>query len=192
MTLFFSKNLLSALKFASVAHADQKRKDEARSPYISHPAAVGYILQRAGFDEDVIIAGILHDVIEDTTYTYADIEKRFGKKVADLVQEVSEDVHAPYDQRKDGYIDKLKMDSPEGCAISGADLLANRIDMLLNLDAGDDLWARPPYSLDFDKKLARDLKRIEIIKSKVKLPFIDELESVTVEVHKRLTEKIKE
>jgi guanosine-3',5'-bis(diphosphate) 3'-pyrophosphohydrolase len=189
MTQFLSKNLLKALKFASQAHADQKRKDQARTPYISHPAAVGYILLQSGAPEEVVIAGILHDVIEDTAFTYDDIVSRFGEKVAELVQEVSEDTSLSYDARKDGYLNKLETDSPEACLISAADLLANQTDMLSNFDDGEDLWFRPPYNMDIERKLARDIRRIEIIKSKTSVPFIEELEETVSKVHQKFINK---
>lgn len=189
MSNIFSKNLLEALKFASLAHQDQKRKDSNRTPYISHPAAVGYILLQAGAREPVVIAGILHDVIEDTDFGYDDIKRRFGSVVADLVQGVSEDTSLSYDARKDGYLEKLAGGSPEGCLISAADLLANSLDIQINLEEGDDLWMRPPYNLDIEKKIARNERRLAIIKSKTPVPFIDQLEKVLAENHKKFINK---
>jgi len=189
MAEFLSKNLLKALKFASLAHQDQKRKDSSRTPYISHPAAVGYILLQAGAPENVVIAGILHDIIEDTEYGYDDIKERFGEEVAGLVREVSEDTSLTYDARKDGYLDQLAGDSSEACLISAADLLANNIDMQTNFDNGEDLWMRPPYNLGIEKKIERNLRRIEIIKSRVHVPFIDQLEKAVDANNQKLINK---
>lgn len=186
MNLFLSKKLLSALKFASRAHEDQKRKDMSRTPYISHPAAVGLILQKAGFSEDVIIAGILHDVIEDTKFTFENIQEQFGETVAKLVQEVSEDTHLAHDARKENYLQNLANASTDAIAISAADLLANRVDMLTNFADGDEIWLRPPYNMDIEKKIERDMRRFDIIQSKSNIAFLSELENVLEETHKVL------
>lgn len=192
MDLFLSKKLLSALKFASRAHEDQKRKDMSRTPYISHPAAVGMILQKSGFSEDVIIAGILHDVIEDTKFTFENIQEQFGETVAKLVQEVSEDTNLAHDARKENYLENLANASHDAVAISAADLLANRVDMLTNFADGEELWLRPPYNMDIEKKIERDMRRFEIIKAKTKVAFLSELESVLEETHQVLIKGLSE
>ncbi len=186
MDEFLSEKVLKALKFASLAHQGQKRMDERKSPYISHPAGVGLILSKAGYPEDVIVAGILHDVIEDTKFSYDDIAKEFGAFVADAVRHLSENQTLQYDQKKDQYISHLEEAPIEVAAISGADLLANRVDMLLNFRDGDDLWLRPPFSTELPKKLERDRRRMEIIKRRANPPFMADLERVTNEVHQFL------
>ena len=94
---------MEALEFAALALELRKEGLSPQGiPYITHPAAVGLILTRAGMDEEVIIAGILHDVIEDTDKTHADIAASFGKRVADLVAEESEDPSLPYAEMKEG------------------------------------------------------------------------------------------
>lgn len=72
-----------AYKFAEKAHDGQFRM--SGEPYVEHPAATAKILASLKVDEETIIAGLLHDVPEDTPYTVQDLEKRFGKKVANLV-----------------------------------------------------------------------------------------------------------
>lgn len=81
--------LLDVISFAAAAHGDQNRKytDE---PYIVHPIAVAQLLMSVTDDFDIIAAGILHDVIEDTHKTRGDIEVAFNKRIADLVFEVSD------------------------------------------------------------------------------------------------------
>ena len=79
--------ILEAFKFAFNAHKNQKRVDG--EPYIVHPLEVAYILADMNLDADTIIGGLLHDVIEDTEFTYSDIASIFGEEVAVLVEGVS-------------------------------------------------------------------------------------------------------
>lgn len=76
-----------AYKLSYEAHKDQKRK--SGEPYIIHPICVAIILASLELDKETIAAGIMHDVIEDTEYSYEDLQKMFGKDVADLVDGVT-------------------------------------------------------------------------------------------------------
>lgn len=79
--------VLEAFKFAFNAHKSQKRIDG--KPYIVHPLEVAHILSEMNLDVNTIIGGLLHDVIEDTEFTYSDITSIFGEEVAILVEGVS-------------------------------------------------------------------------------------------------------
>lgn len=86
--------LENAYNFAVDAHKDQKRK--SGEPYIIHPLKVAYILADLELDMETIIAGILHDTIEDTPFTYDDIERIFGEEIAALVDGVTKLGHLSY------------------------------------------------------------------------------------------------
>ena len=89
-----------AIQLAAIAHRGQKRKG-TDIPYITHPFGVGVLLCRAGCPEEVVIAGILHDTIEDTTLTLAEIRGEFGERVASTVEACSEpDKSLPWEERK--------------------------------------------------------------------------------------------
>lgn len=79
--------VLEAFRFAFDAHKKQKRIDG--EPYIVHPLEVAYILSEMNLDVNTIVGGLLHDVIEDTEFTYSDITSMFGEEVAILVEGVS-------------------------------------------------------------------------------------------------------
>ena len=79
----------TAIEVAARAHRDQLRKG-TDVPYITHPYGVGLMLARAGYDEEVIAAGILHDTVEDTDVTPEQVRETFGARVADIVRGRSE------------------------------------------------------------------------------------------------------
>lgn len=119
-----------ALSFAETAHAGALRKG-TDIPYITHPVETAKIAAEMTDDEDVIIAALLHDVVEDTSYTAEDIEKRFGKRVAGLVLEESENKRrgesaaSTWLLRKQETIEHLRGASSEVKLIALADKLSN-------------------------------------------------------------------
>jgi len=76
-----------AFEFAQKAHADQKRKNG--EPYIQHSLHTAFVLTQIKADLETVVAGLLHDIPEDTEYALSDIEKNFGKEVADLVEGIT-------------------------------------------------------------------------------------------------------
>lgn len=94
--------ILRALRFAAHKHRNQRRKGAEASPYINHPIDVAETLWNAGFvrDASVIIAALLHDTVEDTATTFAEIEQLFGPEVRSLVEEVTDDKSLPKAERK--------------------------------------------------------------------------------------------
>jgi len=89
------KDILKAAKYAVAMHGDQKRKYTG-APYVSHCFDVAHIVAMAGGDDEMIIAAILHDVVEDTEATVADVEREFGMVVATYVEWLT-DVSKPSD-----------------------------------------------------------------------------------------------
>ena len=187
-----SPRLLSAFEFAAVAHHKQYRKNPSHIPYISHPAAVAHILSGCGFSEDMIIAGLLHDVIEDTEYGAEDIQKLFGGEVLGLVLGVTEDKKLPWHERKAAYNEHLKTANAAVAALSAADLLANRGSLLLALREGKNPWlsfSEKPKEYSEKIKLI-DSQRIAILKVILgELPLMIELEAAEAETLE-LTKKI--
>ena len=121
-----------AIYFATKAHKGQTRKLE-KIDMIFHPFTVGMILQRNGCDADIVTAGILHDVVEDTPYEFEDIEKIFGKKIRDYVYDASEpDKSLPWEDRKKHTIGHIK-NAPLGSKLIVA---CDKINNLEDLEAG--------------------------------------------------------
>lgn len=132
-----------ATKYAKVAHKGQMRK-MSKTPYVSHVINVGKILKRYSYRDEVIVAGILHDTIEDTKTTYDNIVDEFSKDVADLVDSASEsDKSQSWEARKKHTIEAIKSASKESMAIIGADKLDNLESTLADLNRmGDKVWAK--------------------------------------------------
>ena len=99
--------LLSAINFAAKKHRDQRRKDREASPYINHPIEVATTLANIGGVSDVttLIAGVLHDTVEDTQTTPAELETAFGAEVRALVGELTDDKGLPKAVRKQLQVD---------------------------------------------------------------------------------------
>ena len=95
-----------ALIYATQAHLGQVRKSEPDKPMIIHPMAVAEILIEYGADNNVIAAGLLHDVWEDTKYSLEDIKENFGEDITHLVECASEpDKSKSWEERKQHTID---------------------------------------------------------------------------------------
>ena len=94
--------ILNAAKFAAKKHATQKRKGAAAEPYINHLLEVAHLVSTALSqpDTNLVIAALLHDVIEDSSVTKEEVAERFGTDVADLVVEVTDDKSLSKAERK--------------------------------------------------------------------------------------------
>lgn len=131
-----------AIIFATLKHEGQKRKG-TEIPYIVHPMEVMQILTALNCDENVIIAGILHDTLEDTDATPDEIRQLFGADVLAIVLTESEDKSKTWKERKQATIDRVKTDSAETKIVCFADKLSNVRSMARDKRAiGAELWKR--------------------------------------------------
>ena len=153
----YSDRINHALAFAAKHHDRQVRKG-TRLPYLTHPANVAIILTRYGRDEETVVAGILHDVIEDCVrenYTREMLEQRigdkFGEAVLDTVLTVTqrnvddEGNDLSSDERKDDYLERLSGASESARWVCAADKLHNAgtivADLKRTIDPGT-VWSR--------------------------------------------------
>ena len=100
------ERIRAAYEMAHSAHEGQLRRDG--SPYVTHCVAAADIAVDMGLDEDSIVASLLHDVIEDTSVTYDDIEKQFGSVVADLVEGVTKLTRVQYTSKEDEQMENMR------------------------------------------------------------------------------------
>ena len=147
-----SPRIDKAIEMAKEAHEGQFRK--TGEPYIVHPLAVKKILEEWGMDEDTIIAGILHDTVEDTNLRLDDIKREFGESVAFLVDGVTKLSTARNGMRDiDTYLPATKDNFLRLMIALGDDirvLIIKLADRLHNLRT---LSALPP---DKQKKIAKE------------------------------------
>lgn len=135
-----------ALRRAAVIHRDQARRGSG-VPYVQHVAAVAMILDRLGFPEPVVIAGLLHDAVEDTDESIGAIEADFGPEVAALVRHNSElkvdetGRKRPWEDRKRDHLEALADAPVEARAVALADKLHNLLSIRLDLAEGRDVWS---------------------------------------------------
>ena len=133
-----SSPLERALKFAVKRHKGQERDGENALPYATHPADVVNILRYEGreTDTDVLIAGFLHDLLEETDTTAKEIEERFGTRAAGFVQELTRDEPSPevraslpedelWELRSQLLLDGIARMSPEAQRVKLADRVSN-------------------------------------------------------------------
>jgi guanosine-3',5'-bis(diphosphate) 3'-pyrophosphohydrolase len=116
-----------AYAFAEAAHRGQRRKDNRA--FIAHPVRVARLLAARGYDEEVVAAALLHDVVEDTAVTLDEVRERFGARVAQLVAYVTEDPGLPTGERKRAYREGLRRSPDAARAICAADKVCNASDL---------------------------------------------------------------
>lgn len=119
--------ILTALHFAADKHRDQRRKGAEASPYVNHLIEVAELLAREGKVTDVITlqAAILHDTLEDTETTPAELDARFGGEVRRIVEEVTDDKQLSNAERKRLQIAHARHLSERAKLVKLADKIAN-------------------------------------------------------------------
>ncbi|MFC1663394.1 HD domain-containing protein [Patescibacteria group bacterium] len=169
----YTDRLNNAIIKASKLHLGQKRKGDGL-PYISHPIGVSFILSQYTKDEDIIIAGLMHDTLEDVKgYTRKELKADFGPKVLKIVDGVTEDKDPYYSHakdiktwryRKEKYIADLNKDSKASLMVSCADKIHNLMSMLGAYEnKGDKLWKKFNASKEdihwFNQEILKVMKR---------------------------------
>jgi (p)ppGpp synthase/HD superfamily hydrolase len=156
--------LKRALDQAAVWHRVQLRKyPSVEVPYMSHVAGVAATLARHGFDEEVVAAGALHDVIEDCGVSAEELESSFGERVSCLVVHCSEtDRTLPWEERKARYVDAFAHKPWEAQAITLADKIDNFESIVVCKEHHGDPWAM------FRRGRDAQISRFEALAAKVR------------------------
>jgi (p)ppGpp synthase/HD superfamily hydrolase len=110
----------AAVEWAAQLHAGQRRPDDV--PFVMHPLEVAELLSSSGYGDDIVIAPVLHDIVEKAGATIADVRERFGDEVAGLVAAVTEDATiADYGARKAALRKQVASAGPDVHALYAAD-----------------------------------------------------------------------
>lgn len=157
-----------ALLFASRMHAGQLRKGTG-DPYIAHLLGVTSLVFEAGGDEDLAIAALLHDVVEDCggLPMLREVRRRFGKRVAHIVAGCTDsysDPKPPWRERKEQYMKHLRTADADTRLVSAADKLHNARTILTDYrEHGESIWGRfqgkREGTLWYYRSLVREFKR---------------------------------
>jgi len=153
--------VLRAYAFAEAAHRGQRRKDDRA--FIAHPVRVARLLAARGYDEEVVAAALLHDVVEDTAVTLSEVREQFGDRVADLVACVTEDPDLPLSERKRAYRESVRHSPQDARAICAADKVCNVSDLHeAASDSDEQILARFAGGLEAQvKRFSAELSMLE-------------------------------
>lgn len=177
--MIFTPKILEAIHLAAKAHNGQRRKISG-APYIVHPLSVGLILARLGASEEVIIAGILHDVLEDSKMRGLEkvISEKFGEKVFQMVKDVTENKELPWEERKRLALEHIPGISKDALLMKSADVLNNMTDLVFHVQTkGKEVFRA--FNAPEEKQLERYAKVIAMLEKTWKEnPLLSELKIV--------------
>lgn len=164
-----------ALQISGRAHQRQFRKG-TDIPYITHPVAVGMLLLKAGYRDEVVAAGILHDTVEDTDLTIEDIRREFGPVIAEIVAGCSEpEKTLSWEDRKEHTIEFLKTASEDIRAVACADKLHNIRSIIDDYAKnGEAVWDR--FNRGKNDQSWYYTSLVESLRSSGSFPLVEELE----------------
>ena len=168
-----------ALAKATADHAGQVRNGSGGMPYIEHPVAVADLLDEHGFGDEVLAAALLHDVVEDSETTVAELRELFGEPVAGLVDALSDNEGIDdYRERKRENRGRVAVADGDALAIYGADKLTNVRTLRRALAEQGEATVAGEFKVPLDLKLEVWEADAELLRELTpELAFLDELEA---------------
>lgn len=141
------QRVLAAARFAAEKHAQQKRKGAMGEPYFNHLVEVAELIAASSdeLDVELVMAALLHDTVEDTGVTLQELEERFGRDVASLVAEVTDDKSLPKETRKDLQVRNAHKKSERAQKLKLADKISNLRSILASPPVGWSLERKQQY-----------------------------------------------
>ncbi len=181
----YSYRIEQAIRAASVLHKDQLRKGSMPFPYITHLMATAFTLLDYTKDEDVIIAALLHDAIEDTDYTIDELQEDFGGKVREIVEAVTEpkrdgEKKLTWREQKMTYVRQLKKAPEEALLVAAADKIHNFRTVVEDYTESYDRYVKD-FGKNFDDRLEVYQEISDIINNRLDSPIKDEFNHVFAE-----------
>lgn len=159
-------------QLAERAHAGQTRK-ESDAPYITHPRAVAQMLKDYGFEESVVAAALVHDVLEDTSVTQDELGAALGEEVLAMVRTLSYDKSLSWEEQREAYAQAVRA-APEGVkAISIADKIHNAQSLISGLQRqGSDMWKH--FNRGKEKKIWFEEMMLRVFQETWQHPLVKE------------------
>ena len=175
--LFLSRSSMQSdvYRFAAKAHAGQRQESD-ESAYIEHPVTVARLLQRSGFGDDVVAAGLLHDTVEDSGVQLGDLEREFGPTVAQLVAAMTEPVcPGDFRTRKAAHRSQIAQAGCAAAAIFAADKIASVQNLRRAMAQRGEVELRRRLSRPLDEKLEHYRKTLELLEELAPPPSLTSL-----------------
>jgi (p)ppGpp synthase/HD superfamily hydrolase len=186
----YSYRVEQAIRAAAVLHKDQLRKGSMPFPYVTHLFATAFNLIDYTDDEDVIIAALLHDTLEDTDYTIEELQEDFGGRVREIVEAVtepksSEDKKLNWRERKLAYIKSLKKGPQESCLVAAADKIHNFRTIVEDYHDSPDRF-KQDFGGNYDERLELYSEIARVLNDRLDGALLDEFNHVFDEYKKFL------
>lgn len=180
--MMYSYNIEQAIRAATVLHNGQTRKGKSPYPYISHLIAVAFILRDYTNDEDIIVAALLHDTLEDTDYSPEELETDFGKKVRTIVEGVTdvqkhERSQYTWKERQEQYFKAVSLAPLESLYISAADKIHNMRSIVEEYNDDTEAFGRQ-FGTSFDDVAAKYDKLKVLLHDRLKNDIMNEFDHV--------------
>lgn len=179
----YSYRVEQAIRAASVLHKDQIRKGSMPFPFVTHLVATAFTLMDYTTDEDVIVAALLHDTLEDTDYTFEELQEDFGARVADIVLTLTEQKLSPqgapvtWKERKLSYARQIKRGPEEALLIAAADKIHNFRTVVEDYSDAHDRFYQD-FGKNFDDRLEVYQVIANAINSRLQNPILAEFNHV--------------
>lgn len=178
----YSYRIELAIRAAAVLHKEQLRKGSMPFPYITHLVATAFTLMDYTEDEDVIIAALLHDTLEDTDYTTDELQEDFGGKVREIVEALSEprsskEKKLTFKEKKKIYADQLKKGPPEAVLVAAADKIHNLRTMVEDYTDNHERFIED-FGKNFDERMEAYQTIANVINNRLKGSILAEFNHV--------------
>ncbi len=178
----YSYRIEQAIRAAAVLHYDQERKGSVPLPYITHLMSVASILTDYTHDEDVYIAALLHDTLEDTDYTLEELKEDFGERVGTIVDTLTEkkmlgDKKLSWLEQKKEYASALKRGPKEAVMIAAADK-AHNFRCMVEEYYDDHLRFMQDFGKRLDERVEAYQTIANVINNRLEGPLLNEFNHV--------------
>ena len=185
-----------AIKRASLLHKGQSRKSEKDVPYITHLFSVAALLSTYVDKEDVIVAGLLHDTLEDTPYGEDELENEFGPEIKKIVLSVTEATYREkekimfsWKERKDRYLEKLRVAEAPALMVATADKIHNLQTIIDDFKKhGPSIWKN--FNAGLEEQLWFFKAVLDIVEERLDSKIVPHFRRVFNKAEKLLNQKV--